>query len=179
MAIKLTAKENVEAASGPYPYGKIKDDTGIGDGTPINEQVYGDIHQFFEKMMDAAGVVHNGNPENLTTGFQFFEALQKVVLDFIKDEDWHRINNFEYRKSKDGFVYTRGYVKYNETITLPVGYRPASEQIIHCSGSDQSSVATNNIYATINTDGTVTSPFFGTGPTNLFLAIVITSFKIA
>ena len=30
-----------------YPYGRIKDNTGAGDGTPVNEFVYGDIHQFF------------------------------------------------------------------------------------------------------------------------------------
>lgn len=178
MAIKLTSKENTEAVSTAYPFGNIKDDTGSGDGTPVDKAVYADFHQFFEKLMNAAGVTHNNLPDNQTNGFQLFDALKKIILDSMQGEDWHQISTFSYRKGKDGFVYTKGYIKFNESITLPSGYRPASQQIVHSSGMDQSGVASNSIYIYINADGTITSPFFGTNPTDLFLILIDTSFKI-
>lgn len=79
MARKLEDKPNVIAPDGTYPYGRIKDNTGANDGTPVNELVYGDFHQFFAKMAAAAGITLNGLPENLTNGFQYFDALQAVI----------------------------------------------------------------------------------------------------
>jgi len=32
-----------------WPDGRIKDDTGAGDGTSVNEYMYGDIQEFFYK----------------------------------------------------------------------------------------------------------------------------------
>ena len=79
MAIKLENKTNVEAPSSTYPYGAIKDDTGAFDGTPVDVQVYGDIHQFFAKLLDASGVIANDLPDNFDNSFQYFEALYAVI----------------------------------------------------------------------------------------------------
>lgn len=73
----LASKPNVQAPNVDYPNGRIKDDTGAGDGTPVNELVYGDFHQFFEQLMNAAAVVPNDLPDNVTNGFQLFQALLK------------------------------------------------------------------------------------------------------
>lgn len=75
MAIKLENKTNVMPPDGTYPYGDIKDNSGLNDGTPVNRAVYADLHQFFAKMLDASGIAANGLPENLTNGFQYFLAL--------------------------------------------------------------------------------------------------------
>lgn len=75
----LANKTNVEAPDSDYPYGRIKDNPGNNTGTPINEQVYGDIHQFFEKLMDEAGITPNELPENDYSGFQLYEALLEVT----------------------------------------------------------------------------------------------------
>lgn len=89
----LANKTNVVAPDADYPYGRIKDNPGNNTGTPINEQVYGDIHQFFERMMDKqAGapvgtVTPNDLPENEDNGFQMFEALEGVINKLImKDQ---------------------------------------------------------------------------------------------
>lgn len=89
----LSSKTNVDAPDSDYPYGKIRDNPGNNTGTPINEQVYGDFHQFFERLMDKqqggplADVVPNGLPDNDYTGFQLFEALENVVNRLIgKDQ---------------------------------------------------------------------------------------------
>ena len=79
MAIALQNKPNVIAPGGNYPYGKIKDNPGNGTGTPINELVYGDFHQFFAKMMAEAGIAYNGLPDNAADGFQYFLALIKNI----------------------------------------------------------------------------------------------------
>jgi hypothetical protein len=75
MAIKLSDKPNTHAIDGTYPYGDIKDNAGSADGTPVNRLVYADLHQFFEKLMDEAGVSHNGLPDNEANGFQLYLAL--------------------------------------------------------------------------------------------------------
>jgi hypothetical protein len=76
----LQSKPNVVAPGGSYPYGKIKDRSGATAGTPVNEQVYGDIHQFFERLMAKSGITPNNLPENSTNGFQLFEALQRIIV---------------------------------------------------------------------------------------------------
>src|SRR5687768_17195851 len=92
MARILANKTNVDAPDADYPYGKIRDNPGNNTGTPINEQVYGDVHQFFARLMaKQAGapvgtVVANDLPENVPNGFQFFEALEGVINQLIKKD---------------------------------------------------------------------------------------------
>lgn len=75
MARRLSTKTNVVAPGGAYPYGRIKDDSGLNDGTPVNELLYGDQHQFFERLLEMSQITPNGLVENDTNGFQLYEAL--------------------------------------------------------------------------------------------------------
>jgi hypothetical protein len=79
MARSLENKANVEDPDSDYPYGRIRDKTPLIGGTPLNEQVYGDMHQFFAKMFAESGLVYNELPDNDYAGFQFFEALIKII----------------------------------------------------------------------------------------------------
>lgn len=79
MAIKLTNKLNTAPVSASYPFGNIKDRVGATPGTAVNTVNHADFHQFFEKMMNYAGLAHNNLPDNQTNGFQLFEALLKVA----------------------------------------------------------------------------------------------------
>lgn len=79
MARDLEAQENVDSGDAENLSGKIRDNTGIGDGTPVNEALYGDMHQFFAKLMRDAGITPNNLIENTTNGFQLNEAFDKVV----------------------------------------------------------------------------------------------------
>jgi hypothetical protein len=76
----LSFKPNTAAPDSDFPYGRIKDRSGSVPGTKVNEEVYGDIHQFFEKLMDESGITPNNLPDNEYSGFQLFEALSKVIL---------------------------------------------------------------------------------------------------
>lgn len=82
MAINLEDKQNVQAPDSDYPYGQIKDDTGSGDGTPVDVAVYGDFHQFFARMFALSGLTYNGLPDNDYSGFQYIEAANKLWKTF-------------------------------------------------------------------------------------------------
>ncbi len=79
MAIKLQDKPNVDAPSGTYNFGNIRDNDGTGNGTPLNTFVHADFHQFFAKMLDAAEgagwITANGLPENDDNGYQYYTTL--------------------------------------------------------------------------------------------------------
>lgn len=85
----LKSGNNIVDDSNPtdYPDAKIKDNTGSGDGTGVNEAVYGDIHQTIAKAMRLYGITPNGLPENEnpSNGFQIIEALRALASknDFI------------------------------------------------------------------------------------------------
>ena len=53
-----------------YPNGRIKDNL-----TPVNELLYGDIHEMKDELMRLYGIVHNNLADNQTNGYQFVEAL--------------------------------------------------------------------------------------------------------
>lgn len=83
MALDIVDKPNTDGPDGTYPYGKIRDNTGAGNGTPVNTEVYGDFHQFFARLMAIAGIVANGLPDNSVNGFQLFTALSTYISSLI------------------------------------------------------------------------------------------------
>lgn len=117
----LKSKTNVVAPTSDYPYARIKDNPGDGTGTPVNELVYGDIHQFFERLMVKAGIVANGLPDNNYSGFQLEDALEGRINQLIANEDTPFANipllngwvssgtpSVSWRKDAKGRVYLRG-----------------------------------------------------------------------
>lgn len=70
---------------GLYPSGRIKNNTGAGDGTPVNEEVYGDLHEMKDKLMRLYGISYNGLPDNEVNGYQLIDALVALASknDFI------------------------------------------------------------------------------------------------
>lgn len=72
---------NATTPDSDYPYGRIKDNDGTGNGVAVNEFTNGDFHQFFARLMDQAGISANGLPDNDYTGFQLVEALAQYIRD--------------------------------------------------------------------------------------------------
>lgn len=70
-----------------YPNGKIQDNTGSGNGTPVNNYIYSDLHEMKDKLMRLYGLDYNGLPDNETNGFQLVDALRALASknDFILD----------------------------------------------------------------------------------------------
>lgn len=68
-----------------FPNGRIKNNDGSGNGTAVNEQTKGDIHEFFDKCMRLYGIAHNGFPDNEANGYQTIEAVRALASknDFV------------------------------------------------------------------------------------------------
>lgn len=79
MAIGLNNYPNIEAADSDYPNGSIKDNDGTNNGTPVNKLTYNDIHQVFAKLLRLADITPSGLPENEYSGFQYIEAMYKLL----------------------------------------------------------------------------------------------------
>lgn len=76
MAIKKTSKPNTQSPTSTYPYGRLQDKIlNVQPGTPLNRQTHEDFHEFFERLMDLAGITPNDLRENGDNGWQFIEAL--------------------------------------------------------------------------------------------------------
>lgn len=70
-----------------FPNGRIKNNTGPGNGTAVNEAIYGDIHETFAKLMRLYEIPYNSLPDSETNGYQYVEALRALASknDFILD----------------------------------------------------------------------------------------------
>lgn len=73
--IKLQSKTNVDPPDSEYIYGSIRDQAGTTEGTPVNEEVYQDAHQFLERLMRLSDLVPNDLPDNEYNGWQLWDAL--------------------------------------------------------------------------------------------------------
>lgn len=62
-----------------YPDGRVKDNTGAGNGTAVNERTKGDWHQAIAKLMRLYDIVPNGLPDNETNGYQIVQALSALA----------------------------------------------------------------------------------------------------
>ena len=62
-----------------YPNKRIRDNDGSGNGTPVDESVYGDLHEFFAKVMRDSKTNYNGLPDNVTNGYQLYDAFLQLA----------------------------------------------------------------------------------------------------
>lgn len=76
---RLQDKENVIAPDVNNIYGSLKDDTGAHDGTYADTEMMQDSMVFCERMISESGVVPNGLNDNVTNGFQIYEAFRKLT----------------------------------------------------------------------------------------------------
>jgi hypothetical protein len=74
----LQNKPNVDGVTVEYPYGSMRDDTGGDNGSRANTEFMTDYVQTFEKLVDESGITANGLPDNVTNGFQIYEALRTL-----------------------------------------------------------------------------------------------------
>lgn len=82
---KLDINPNVITSDPNFPNGRIRNNTGTGNGTPVNESVYGDIHVNKDKLMDLYGIEPNNLPDNEVNGYQIIESQRALASknDFV------------------------------------------------------------------------------------------------
>ena len=157
MARSINQKANTTSPNSVYPFGDIKDDSGQNDGTPVNRSVYADFHQFFEKLMNSAGTVANGLPDNADNGFQLFEAFNTIKTD--SDKYSNGVFGFDSEIITDSSA-----VSFRHKIT-------ASEDFIYALIDDNGVVTVKQYFKeTFVQSGTI-PPFVGTAKDLFFDAI--------
>lgn len=140
-----------------FPDGRIRDNSGSGDGTPVNRLIYSDLHEFFAKIMRMAGIAYNGEPENETNGYQLVQAAIALASK----------NDFLYSLSSiDGIINIPTKIDIlldNETLICKSAFNYAAETQIKGTGaalktlSVPSSFKTNDyILLVSNVGGSIT-----------------------
>lgn len=100
-----------------YPDGRIKNNTGTGNGTPVNERVYGDMHQNFAKLMRLYGITPNNLPDNETNGFQIIESIVALA-------------------SKNDFILTLSLNSGVLSVPIKLGFMLENESLVCKAGFD-------------------------------------------
>lgn len=62
-----------------YPNKRIRNNDDSGNGTPVDEYNYGDIHELMAKFMRDSKLPYNGLPDNEQNGHQLYEAFLNVA----------------------------------------------------------------------------------------------------
>lgn len=139
-----------------YPDGRIKNNTGGGDGTPVNEITKGDIHEFFDKLMRLYGISHNGLPDNVTNGYQLVDAVKALA-------------------SKNDFVLSLSTAADVLTVPVKLGKLLNDESIILKASADKGTETT--IKGTL--DGTTKSvTFLGDFKANEYVRMINTAASV-
>jgi len=138
-----------------YPSGRIKDNSGVGDGTAVNEATKGDFHQMLEKLMRLYAIIPNDLPDNEANGFQLIDALRGLASK----------NDFIYPLSTNGTILNVD-IKFsqmlnNEYIVCLAAFNKASETQIKGIGAGTFAITysgnfkTNEYVRVIKTSGGV------------------------
>ena len=106
-----------------YPKGRIKNNTGSGNGTPVNEIVYGDLHEMKDKLMRRYGIEYNNLPDNEENGYQSIQALQALP-------------------SKNDFLLTLGTSDGKLAVSLKLSKLEANESFILKASIDKTTETT-------------------------------------
>jgi hypothetical protein len=79
----LSNISNTDAISGTYPNGRIRNKNTVSSppvvGTPIVEEIYGDIVLYFQKLVSFVGITFNDLPDNETNGYQTLNSIFKLA----------------------------------------------------------------------------------------------------
>ena len=112
----LANQAGVQPPDGDYPKGRIVDSQ-----TVIGEGVNGDIVQFFQKLIQLAGVTENDLPDNESNGYQMVEAL----IDEIK-------NVVTATPTFNALSMSNGWISHPDD---PAGYYIDGAGIVHLLGT--------------------------------------------
>ena len=137
--IRLLDHTNVDAADSDFPYGIYRDNPGDFTGTPMDKRMVFDWAQFFDRLMDKAGITPNGVFDSDYSGFQLFDAYlgamfqDKQVPSYLGTWQANASDPIKFRlvgsktvtmRGKTSNSSPAGYTSDQNIFTLPVGYRP-------------------------------------------------------
>ena len=71
----LAVPQNTDAK---FPFSTILNETDTNDGTPVVEEIYGDVLTNIYKLLQKVGITPTGDQDSDVTQYQILEALQKL-----------------------------------------------------------------------------------------------------
>jgi hypothetical protein len=102
-----------------YPNGNILDAGAGTPPTPVDKLVYADIHQTFDKLLRLTGITANGTPDNEINGYQYIQALQKLISPDFTSTGLVFVNSgSNVWANAGGSFYNVGYRLQINTVTL-------------------------------------------------------------
>ncbi len=110
---KLENIANTDPPDSDYLKGRIRNKTGSQDGTPVIEQLYGDIVEAIHKLAAISGITENDLPDNETNSHQVLEAFGKS-LNSVDDFKYENLLLQEIKKDTDD-INLVGLATLNET----------------------------------------------------------------
>ena len=138
---KLINQQNIDNSNPfDYPFGRIRNNTGSGNGTPVNERVYGDVHTNIAKLMSLYGINGNDLPDNETNGYQIIDALIALASknDFIQP--------LTLNSGIINIPIKLGFMLENEQVVCKAGFNLGSETQIKGSDNVTFSLTTNGSF---------------------------------
>jgi hypothetical protein len=139
-----------------YPDGRIKNNDGSGNGTGVNEQTNGDIHQTISKLMRLYGITPNGLPDNVTNGYQIIEAVKALAS---KNDSIYAITDVSGVLSvpiKLSFMLTNESIICKSGINLGAQTQIKGSDAVTFTLTNEGSFKTNEYVRLIKTSGGVT-----------------------
>jgi hypothetical protein len=139
-----------------YPDGRIKNNDGSGNGTGVNEQTNGDIHQTISKLMRLYGIAPNGLPDNVTNGYQIIEAVKALAS---KNDSIYAITDVSGVLSvpiKLSFMLTNESIICKSGINLGAQTQIKGSDAVTFTLTNEGSFKTNEYVRLIKTSGGVT-----------------------
>ncbi len=122
--IPLKSNDNIDNSDpSNFPDGRVKDNTGTGNGTPVNRNVYGDLHSNISRLMRLYGIVPNGLPDNESNNYQIVEALAALA-------------------SKNDYIYALSTSSGILNIDIKLSYMKTNEFLICRASADKTTETT-------------------------------------
>ncbi len=90
----LSVPQNTDAK---FPFSTIQNETDVLPGTPVVEEIYGDLLTNIYKILQTVGIAPSGTQDNDLTQYQILEAIQKLP---------NVINDAEHTLSLTGTVWS-------------------------------------------------------------------------
>lgn len=107
---KITEKANTDAPSNGLPFGTIRDRIqNVQSGTPVNTDVYSDMHQFFAQLANVGRINPNGQLENANGGFQLMDALFSAITSVINPNVSNQFTTDDDPNDYNGLTFKLGY----------------------------------------------------------------------
>jgi hypothetical protein len=104
-----------------FPDSGIINETEVSEGTPVVEEIYGDVLSNLYKILRLTKVAANGNQDNEVNGYQLVEALRKFTNDLNDSEKQLSLTGTQFSVNVDLSIVPNKYFCFARAVEDYVG----------------------------------------------------------